>query len=276
MRTNKSIGIFAILAFLSMAPGMLGGIRATMANDEVAHPAHIHAGTCDQLGDVVFPLSDVGMAMSMDGTPMAMAHDMDMASGAIPVAASVTTVQSTLADLLASPYAVNIHESAENIGNYIACGNIGGTMMGASDLAIGLGELNDSGYSGIATFHDAGDGSTIVTVYLTETSDEDESGQGDTTSTTSSDPAGAPNAIHVDISGLAFNPAMLEVKVGDTVTWTNNDTIPHTVTQKPSGSGFQSGTLQPGDSFSFTFDTAGTVDYYCEFHAGMTGQVIVS
>ncbi len=40
-------------------------------------------------------------------------------------------------------------------------------MMGASDLAIGLATLNDSGYSGVATLHDNGDGTTTVTVYLT-------------------------------------------------------------------------------------------------------------
>lgn len=130
------------------------------------HPAHIHSGTCTELGDVVYPLSNVGGAMMMNGTPMAMGTMMG-AADAIPVEASVTTVEASLADLAAGGYAINVHESAENIGNYIACGNIGGTMMGASDLAIGLGTLNSSGYSGVATLHDNGDGTTTVNVFLT-------------------------------------------------------------------------------------------------------------
>ncbi len=100
----------------------------------------------------------------MNGTPMAMG-DMMGATDAIPVEWSVTTVAASLADIVAGGHAINVHESAENIGNYIACGDIGGTMMGDSDLAIGLGTLNDSGYSGIARLHDNGDGTTTVTVY---------------------------------------------------------------------------------------------------------------
>jgi hypothetical protein len=88
------------------------------------------------------------------------------ASDAIPVEISTTTVQAPLADLTGEAYAINVHESMANIGNYIACGNIGGMMMG-SDLAIGLGTLNDSGYSGVAWLHDNGDGTTTVTVFLT-------------------------------------------------------------------------------------------------------------
>lgn len=279
MNRKIVLSIFATFALIVMAAAVIAGPRATSAADEdgAPHPAHIHSGTCTELGDVVYPLTDISAAMMMDGTPMAaMGHDMDMSGEAIKVEASFTTVPSTLADLLASPYAVNIHESAENIGNYIACGNIGGVMMGTSDLAIGLGELNDSGYSGVATFHDNGDGTTLVSVYLTEEYSDDESGEDTASTTGSTDAAAAPGAIAVDISGFAFNPATLNVKVGDTVTWTNNDSTAHTVTQKPSGSGFQSGTLPPGQSFSFTFDTAGTYDYYCEFHASMSGQVVVS
>ena len=275
MKNNLRLSVFAAFALLALTATMLAGARSTQATDEesTAHPAHIHSGTCQELGDVVFPLNDVSPSMPADGSQPATEHEGAMDDGAIPVAVRITTVDSALADLLASPHAVNIHESAANIGNYIACGAIGGTMMGSSDLAIGLGELGESGYSGIATFHDNGDGTTVVSVYLTESYGEKESGEA-LEGTAAAQEAGT--AVAVDISNLAYNPPTLEIEVGDTVTWTNNDTVPHTVTQKPSGSGFQSGTLKPGESFSFTFDTAGTFDYYCEFHAGMAGQVIVS
>ena len=63
------------------------------------------------------------------------------------------------------------------------------------------------------------------------------------------------------------------MSVGDTVTWTNNGEHPHTVTADTGA--FASQRLDPGASFSFTFTTAGTFAYHCEFHSDMTGQVAV-
>lgn len=271
MYLKKGIALLSAFALILLVAGMVATQRGAIAHDGAAHPAHIHSGTCAQLGDVVFPLGDVSSEILVEGTPMA---GEDMGPDDNEVEWSVTTVAAPLADIVAGGHTINVHESAENIGTYIACGDIGGVMMGSSDLAIGLGELNDSGYSGIARLHDNGDGTTTVTVYLTEddSDDDDMSGDGDDTSGA----AAATSAVAVDIAGFAFNPATIEIKVGDTVTWTNSDSAPHTATQRPSGSGFQSGTLQQGNSYSYTFDTAGAYDYYCEFHAGMSGQVIVS
>jgi hypothetical protein len=103
----------------------------------------------------------------MGGTPVV--SSMVGAASAIPVEVSVTTVQTDLNSLVSGQFAINVHESAANIGNYIACGDIGGMMMG-SDLAMGLGELNGSGYSGVAWLHDNGDGTTTVYVFLTHPS----------------------------------------------------------------------------------------------------------
>jgi plastocyanin len=271
-RTLKSM--FAI-AMLVVASGFVLSQRGALAQDVESHPAHVHSGTCTELGDVVFPLSDVSESVLVNGTPIAGA--VGGATDAIPVGVSGTTIPSTLADLIASPYAINIHESAENIGNYIACGNIGGALIGTSDLAIGLGELNGSAYSGVATLHDNGDGTTAVSVYLTEAGGEEAAG-GTDESTTTEEPteevAAAPVAVAVDIANFAYTPATLEVHVGDTVTWTNNDSAPHTVTS--SDGSIQSGTMEQGASFSFTFTTPGTFDYHCEFHASMVGQVVVS
>jgi plastocyanin len=280
-RALKSVFAVALLVLLS---GFVMTQRGALAQDEESHPAHIHSGTCgDGLGDVVYPLSNVSEAALVNGTPVAGATG--GATDAIPVAISGTTVPSTLADLLASPYAINIHESAENIGNYIACGNIGGTMIGTSDLAIGLGELNESGYSGVATLHDNGDGTTAVSVYLTEAYSEDMGTGGEDATPAMEMDMGTPPAdesaqtsagaqdVAVSIVNFAYDPSPLTVHVGDTVTWTNNDGTAHTVTS--SDGSIQSGTLQSGQSFSYTFTTAGTFDYHCEFHANMTGQVIV-
>jgi plastocyanin len=77
-----------------------------------------------------------------------------------------------------------------------------------------------------------------------------------------------------------YNPSLLSVPVGTNVTWTNNDNTEHTVTEgNPSGNtpqnGFDSGLLAPGKTFTHTFDTTGTIQYYCTLHPTMLGEVIV-
>jgi len=78
------------------------------------------------------------------------------------------------------------------------------------------------------------------------------------------------NAAAVEIKNFAFNPANLQIAVGTTVTWTNNDSVGHTVTAD--NGTFDSGTLRQGDKFSFTFNEAGTFAYYCKPHGGKGGQ----
>lgn len=79
----------------------------------------------------------------------------------------------------------------------------------------------------------------------------------------------------VTIHNFGFYPANLEVKVGTTVTWTNYDRAPHTVTFNDS-SLKSSGTLNQGDTFSYTFTKAGVYSYYCDLHESMVGQVTVT
>jgi len=92
------------------------------------------------------------------------------ASTAQPVSVSDTVVDMSLDDFLAGDYAVNVHESAENIGEYIACGDIGGvtyTDEGQVELVIGLRELNNSGHTGVVWFGADGD-KTEVAIDLIE------------------------------------------------------------------------------------------------------------
>ena len=160
--------------------GMLGATQAAAQDmTTMPHPAHIHQGSCAELGDVIHPLTDVGGSTSgtptagdMTGTPatgtmMASPTSMDAMASPSPMAGemSVTTVEASLSDLAAGGYAINVHESAENIGNYIACGDITGSVTG-EELTIQLEPLNDSGYSGTALLQDNGDGTTMVTITL--------------------------------------------------------------------------------------------------------------
>jgi nitrite reductase (NO-forming) len=92
-------------------------------------------------------------------------------------------------------------------------------------------------------------------------------------------PAGAWNPVN---AATAYTPGELRVALGATVTWRNDDSVIHTVTSgastgtvtTPDGL-FDSGDLQPGESFSFTFDEPGTFDYFCTPHPWMVGRIVV-
>jgi plastocyanin len=81
----------------------------------------------------------------------------------------------------------------------------------------------------------------------------------------------ATNVITID--NFTFSPKELTVAVGTTVKWVNHDDIPHTLVEKKTT--FRSKALDTDDSYSFTFTSAGTFDYFCGLHPHMVGQVIV-
>ena len=77
----------------------------------------------------------------------------------------------------------------------------------------------------------------------------------------------------ITIDNFTFTPKEMTVAVGTTVKWVNHDDIPHTVVEKKTT--FRSKALDTDDSYSFTFTSAGTFDYFCGLHPHMVGQVIV-
>ncbi len=88
--------------------------------------------------------------------------------------------------------------------------------------------------------------------------------------------AGKPvSATRVAIQNFAFSPATVTVKAGTTVTWTNQDSDPHTVTAK-SGAGPDSPTLDQGATYQYTFTKAGQYAYLCTIHPFMLGTVVVT
>lgn len=80
----------------------------------------------------------------------------------------------------------------------------------------------------------------------------------------------------IEIKNFSFNPSSVSVKAGTTVTWKNNDSVPHTITSDPDGGVFKSQTLNSGDTFQFTFNTAGSFPYHCSIHTSMQGTVTVT
>src|SRR5215210_8668889 len=167
-RSSRVAAVIAVAALTLIVPA---GLAQTPVADTEAesHPAHIHSGTCDQLGDVVYPLADVtyptGEQMGATG-----GHEVKISE--------VNHVDVPLQGLLDGDYAINVHESADAIDVYIACGNIGGVVHEREngegmEVVIGLAELNDSGHVGIAWLGDDGEGGTNVSVSLIEPEEMD-------------------------------------------------------------------------------------------------------
>jgi hypothetical protein len=138
------------------------GTSATVPAGQVGpmpppRPVALHAGSCAALGDVVQVLTDATYPIGeAQGQPSAVVSE-----------TSFTRVSLLLDDLLASPYAVNVAESAENPGVSIACGDIGGVLDELGAFVIGLQEQNGSGYRGVAYIAaDPQTGASTVSVFL--------------------------------------------------------------------------------------------------------------
>lgn len=98
-----------------------------------------------------------------------------------------------------------------------------------------------------------------------------------TASGTQRQPSPAPaHANQITLQNFAFSPADITVKKGTTVTWTNNDSVTHTVSETDGRQGPDSGNLPSGQSYTFTFTTTGTFHYRCNIHPEMTGTVTVT
>lgn len=100
--------------------------------------------------------------------------------------------------------------------------------------------------------------------------------QGTTTQTqpttqNGSSPVAAKNTVM--IQNMAFSPATLTIKVGDKVTWTNQDSVGHSATAD--NNSFDTGVIEQGQSGSNTFTKAGTYTYHCSVHPNMKATIIV-
>jgi plastocyanin len=268
-RSVRLGSVAALAALALLTPGL-----AAQDDEAEVHPAHIHSGTCAELGDVVLPLNDV--------THIGDDSERTGAASAIPVKSSVTVVDMPLQEIIDGGHAINVHLSADEIGTYIACGDIGGIVATdegeeENEIVIGLGELNDSGHTGIAWLGAEGD-QTRVAVHLVEPASAGEASaeaaQEATPGAADTAADAAAESLAVDIKDFAFNPPEITVPVGGSVTWTNNDPVPHTATGLDREA-LQSGAIAPGESFTQAFDAAGTLEYFCEFHPNMKGSIVV-
>ncbi len=259
-RFVRVVPVVALMALALVVP--TGAAQET----EPPHPVHIHSGTCDELGDVVVPLNDVVVPEGTVSGPAAEHPVMDSGGNRIDM---------PLQEIIDGGHAINVHLSADQIDTYIACGNIGGIVNqrengDSKELLIPLGELNGSGYAGIAWLGEDGD-ATNVGINLIKLNEASASESAPAAS--ESDSAAATGAA-IEIKNFAFNPTPIEIPVGGSVTWTNGDNVPHTATGLDRAA-LQSGAISFGNSFTQEFGTAGSFDYFCEFHPNMKGTIVV-
>jgi hypothetical protein len=157
---TETVGTTPVTPPETTPPGGVGGLIQPGA----PLPARIYAGRCGQLGaDPAFQLIDVG---SLEGAEEG--ETPEGALTAIPAEFSTTVVNTTLADLLASDFAIDVRVDDADPATSIACGDIGGPVEAGpdgSELAVGLQERGQSAYAGIALLQDEGE-RTLVRVFL--------------------------------------------------------------------------------------------------------------
>src|SRR5829696_85121 len=147
------------------------------------------------------------------------------------------------------------------------------------------------GYATNATMTGAGNATNATMAGAGNATNATMAGAGNATNATATGTSGANTGTSVSIvsgssslTDTAYQPNPIQVSVGNTVTWTNNDSQPHTVTSGSNGqpdNKFNSSPnfsplLNPGQTFSFTFTQAGTYPYFCMLHPNMVGTVSVS
>lgn len=138
------------------------------AQDATPLPAQIRAGTCDAPGDVLHELTAVGSAPAAQSTPTPAVERLG-SEAAVPLQLSMTTLDATMTELTKAESILVIYTQADAPDSAIACGALGGLIgmqmtgmiMPGDELAIGLGEVNDSGRSGLALIKAAGLQTTI-------------------------------------------------------------------------------------------------------------------
>jgi plastocyanin len=108
--------------------------------------------------------------------------------------------------------------------------------------------------------------------------DSDDAGESTTTSEQPANGSGAAigGSVAVDIRDIEYIPRKITIEKGETIVWTNNDSVSHTVT-KEAGAGptFDSSDINSGETYEETFDTPGEIDYICTIHPSQKGKIIV-
>jgi uncharacterized cupredoxin-like copper-binding protein len=282
---TAAVGAAAIAGLVALSGVAAWAQEATPEAEDalVPRPVHIHSGSCDELGDVVQPLTDL-TAPQGDRVGLRRA---DLAE------TSFTNVPLTLDAILAEDHAINAHLSAEEIGTYIACGNIGGVLNDSGALVVGLSEDSNSGYTGIAFLAPGADGaSTDVSVFIAQTQGGGRDGGGDAEADAAATPVAAADTgdelmvagEQVPVSLIDFAIEMPDTLPAGPVTFAVTNDGQSTHSFEIEGAGIEEeleARLEPGQSGMLSVNLEpGTYEVYCPVgsHAdrGMRVEVTVA
>ena len=239
--------------------GLLGGLALlgaaaipSLAQEaSPPRPSHIHTGDCDELGEVIQPLNSLTVP-----TGEVLGN-----SDAVVAEAAFTTIDIPLSDLVATDHALKVHLSKEQIQTYLVCGDIGGALDADGALIVGLKELDDSGYTGIAYLVPGAGNTTRLSVMIAKVNE----GSPAATDAPAAAPAAEPQVVDVALSNFVIEmPETLPA--GPTrFAITNNGQAPHNFVIEGNGQSKKlANNLQPGQSGFLNIDLApGVYTIYC-------------
>src|SRR5687768_9679473 len=198
MKTSRAGIARVALCLASLGGSFLGGSGGQAQETSPPRPSHIHSGDCDEPGEVVQPLNSLTVPVgAVSGN-----------SDAVIAEAAFTSIPQSLADLLAEDHALKVHLAADQIQTYLACGDVGGAADADGALIVGMKELDDSGYAGIAYLVPAADGSTSVSVMIAQVI-------GDETGGAVTEEAAADQGTPVASGVTADSPELADVSLTD-------------------------------------------------------------
>ncbi len=266
---TRNVGIAALaLCLASLGGAFLGSSGGQAQEASPPRPSHIHIGDCDELGEVIQPLTFLTVpGGDVSGNP-----------DAVVAEAAFTSIPQSLDELLTEDHALKVHLSREQIQTYLACGDIGGTVDADGALIVGMKELDDSGYAGIAYLVPAGNGSTSVSVMIARVlpgadaapAAEEQAADAAETPAPAAAADAAPEIVDVSLTNFAIDMPT-ELAAGPIrFNITNNGAAPHNLVIE--GEGIEkrlANNLQPGQSGRLNADLApGAYVVYCPVGEG--------
>lgn len=262
-KRTRGITLLA-LGLASLGGSLLGGSGIQAQEASPPRPSHIHVGGCDELGEVVQPLTNLTVPTG----------ELLGSGNAVIAEAAFTNIPQPLSAFLEEDHALKVHLSREQIQVYLACGDIGGTVDADGALIVGMKEIDDSGYAGIAYLVPAANGGTNISVMIAQVIP----GEGGADTDQPADAAEAPAAEAdsgpevADVSLTNFAIAMPEELAAGSYRFAiaNNGAAPHNLVIEGEGiSRRLANNLQPGQSGFLNIDLEpGTYTVFCPVGEG--------
>jgi hypothetical protein len=252
------------VTIVTLCTALLGASSVLAQEASPPRPSHIHSGDCDELGEVVQPLT----ALTVPGGDTLGNGD------AVVAEAAFTSIPQTLEELLAEDHALKVHLSKEQIQTYLACGDVGGQLDANGALIVGMKELDGSGYAGIAYLQPAANGTTSVSVMIAQvipTADGDAAeASADAEPAPADEANAAPEIVDVSLSNFAIDMPT-EISAGPVrFAITNDGAAPHNfVIEGPGINKRLANNLAPGQSGFLNVDLEpGTYTVFCPVGEG--------